>query len=430
MLYSRFDLPARPAAAPAEQRYSENGVITLNQPSGATYSWRSRQMLSGLFMFAALLLLAFVAGFGAHWLLTRAPLTASPAQPSTLLISDAQRLLHDNFLGAQPDEATQVYGAVRGLVQTYQDPYTVFIEPQPRAREKDQLRGRFGGIGATINISDTGQVFLAPMPGRPAEKAGVQANDELLAVDGKPVSGKNRDEVVDMVRGEVGAKVTLRIARAGVAQPLDIVVTREEIENPSVEWRLLADDPRTGYVALHIFGERSAQELKDAINDLRRQGAQRLIFDLRHNPGGLLETAVDVASQFLASGRVLTERRADSEKVYDVRGDGVARDLPLVVLTDEGTASAAEIVAGALQDAKRAPLIGSKTFGKGSVQLVFDLRDGSSLHVTTARWFTPAQQQIDGKGLTPDVPVTADAATAGGDAALEAARAWFARPAP
>ena len=122
-------------------------------------------MLSGLFMFAALLLLAFVAGFGAHWLLTRAPLTASPAQPSTLLISDAQRLLHDNFLGAQPDEATQVYGAVRGLVQTYQDPYTVFIEPQPRAREKDQLRGRFGGIGATINISDTGQVFLAPMPG-------------------------------------------------------------------------------------------------------------------------------------------------------------------------------------------------------------------------------------------------------------------------
>ena len=273
-------------------------------------------MLSGLFMFAALLFLAFAAGFGAHWLLTRTSLSANQAQASMTLITDAQGLLHDNFLGSQPDEAAQAYGAMRGLVQTYQDPYTVFIEPQPRAREKDQLRGRFGGIGATISMSTTGQIFLAPMPGRPAEKAGIQANDELLAVDGKPVAGKNRDEVVDMVRGEVGTKVTLRISRDGAGQPLDIVVTREEIENPSVEWRLLANDPRTGYVALHIFGERSTQELKDAINDLRRQGAQRLIFDLRHNPGGLLETAVDVASQFLASGRVLTEQRADLSLIH------------------------------------------------------------------------------------------------------------------
>lgn len=426
MLYFPFGVPTHPTAVIADTRDLANGLFTLNEPSQPTYSWRSREMLSGLFMFTALLVLAFAAGFGAHWLLTRAPLPTSQPQASMNLITDAQRLLHDNFLGSQPDEAAQTYGALRGLVQSYQDPYTVFIEPQPRAREKDQLRGRFGGIGATINISSTGQIFLAPMPGRPAEKAGIQANDELLAVDGKSVSGKNRDEVVDMVRGEVGSKVTLRISRASAAQPLDIVVTREEIENPSVEWRLLENDPRTGYVALHIFGERSAQELKDAIKELRAQGAQRLILDLRHNPGGLLEAAVDVASQFLTSGRVLTEQRADSQKDYDVRGDGAARDLPLVVLTDEGTASAAEIVAGALQDAKRAPLIGGKTFGKGSVQLVFDLRDGSSLHVTTARWFTPAHQQIDGKGLTPDVPVAAGGD--GNDPVLAAALAWFDKP--
>ncbi|MGB4977962.1 MAG: S41 family peptidase [Anaerolineae bacterium] len=400
----------------------------MNEPSRPTFSWRSREMLSGLFMFVALLFLAFAAGFGAHWLLTRASGAASNAPSSVTILTDAQRLLRDNFLGQPPAETTQVYGAIRGLVETYQDPYTVFIEPQPRAREKDQLRGRFGGIGAYVAVSTTGQVFLTPMPGRPAEKAGIQANDELLAVDGKSVSGKNRDEVVDMVRGEVGTQTTLRIGRVGADQPFDLVVTREEIENPSVEWRLLENDPRTGYVALHIFGERSVQELKDAINDLRGQGAQRLILDLRHNPGGLLETAVDVASQFLASGRVLNERHADSETTYDVRGAGVARDLPLVVLTDEGTASAAEIVAGALQDAKRAPIIGAKTFGKGSVQLVFDLRDGSSLHVTTARWFTPAYQQIDGKGLTPDVPVATGDAAAGGDPVLDAALAWFDKP--
>ncbi|MFZ2519588.1 MAG: S41 family peptidase [Anaerolineae bacterium] len=400
----------------------------MNEPSRPTFSWRSREMLSGLFMFTALLFLAFAAGFGAHWLLTRASGTASDAPSSVTILTDAQRLLRDNFLGQPPAETTQVYGAIRGLVETYQDPYTVFIEPQPRAREKDQLRGRFGGIGAYVAVSTTGQVFLTPMPGRPAEKAGIQANDELLAVDGKSVSGKNRDEVVDMVRGEVGTQTTLRIGRVGADQPFDLVVTREEIENPSVEWRLLENDPRTGYVALHIFGERSVQELKDAINDLRGQGAQRLILDLRHNPGGLLETAVDVASQFLASGRVLNERHADSETTYDVRGAGVARDLPLVVLTDEGTASAAEIVAGALQDAKRAPIIGAKTFGKGSVQLVFDLRDGSSLHVTTARWFTPAYQQIDGKGLTPDVLVVTGDAAAGGDPVLDAALAWFDKP--
>ncbi len=377
-------------------------------------------MASGLALFGALLLLAFVAGFGSHWLLARVGPGGATTNDLSLL-SDAQSLLQDNFLGGPPPAATQLYGAMRGLVQTYQDPYTVFIEPQPRAREKDQLRGRFGGIGAYITVNDAGQVLLAPMPGQPAAKAGLQANDELLAVDGTPVSGKSRDEVIDMVRGEVGTKVTLRLRR-GDAPPFDLIVTRAEIESPSVEWRLLEEDPQTGYVALRIFGERSADELRQAIEALRQQGAKRLILDLRHNPGGLLETAVDVASQFLASGRVLNEQRADSTKAYDVRGDGAARDLPLVVLTDEATASAAEIVAGALQDAKRAPLIGSKTFGKGSVQLVFDLRDGSSLHITTARWLTPANQQIDGKGLTPDVPV----APGDGDPVLAAALAWFA----
>lgn len=395
-------------------------------PNPPTSPWRSRQLLSGFFVLGALLLLAFAAGFGAQWLIARTAAATAEA-PSYQLLHEAQGILEDNFLGQTPNAQTQVYGAIHGMVETYHDPYTVFIEPQPRARERDQLRGRFGGIGAQITISTTGQVFLQPLPDKPAARAGIELNDELLAVDGVDIAGKSADEIVDLVRGEVGTRVTLRLRRAGVDAPFDVAITREEIENPSVEWRLLEQDPTTGYIALHIFGERTAAELRTALEDLHAQGAQRLILDLRHNPGGLLEAAVDVASQFLKGGLVLSEQKANDEtKTYPVRGGGLATDIPLAVLTDEATASAAEIVAGALQDAGRAPLIGRKTFGKGSVQLVFDLTDGSSIHVTVARWLTPGNHQIDGTGLTPDVPVATENAPAGSDPDIAAALAWWA----
>jgi carboxyl-terminal processing protease len=388
-------------------------------------------MLSGFFVLGALLLLAFTVGFGTHWAITRAG-SATTEAPSYQVLREAQVILEDNFLGTVPDAETQSYGAIQGVVKTYNDPYTVFIEPQPRELERDQLRGRFGGVGAQIIISTTGQVFLEPVPDKPAAKAGVQPNDELLAVDGQDVTGKTSDEVVGLVRGEVGTQVTLRLRRAGTAEPFDVVVTREEIENPSVEWRLLEQDPTTGYIALRIFGERTVDELRTALQELQTQGAQRLVLDLRHNPGGLLQAAVDVASQFLADGLVMSERKANDEvKTYPVRSGGLATDIPLVVLTDEATASASEIVAGALQDADRAPLIGRRTFGKGSVQLVFDLSDGSSIHVTVARWLTRGGQQIDGTGLEPDVPVAVENAPAGSDPDLAAALDWFARtPAP
>lgn len=390
-------------------------------------SWRSRQLFSGFLVLSVILLLAFAGGFGTHWLITRMGEATTDA-PSYRLLREAQGILEDNFLGTVPDGETQSYGAIKGVVQTYEDPYTVFIEPQPRQLERDQLRGRFGGIGAQINISTTGQVFLEPQPGKPAARAGVQLNDELLAVDGQEVTGKTSDEIVGLVRGEAGTQVTLRLRRDGQAEPFDLAVTREEIENPSVDWRLLEQDPTTGYVALRIFGERTIDELRTALQELQDQGAQRLVLDMRHNPGGLLESAVDVASQFLESGLVLSERRASGEdKTFAVRSGGLATTIPLVVLTDEATASAAEIVAAALQDADRAPLIGRKTFGKGSVQLVFDLSDGSSIHVTVARWLTRAGQQIDGTGLSPDVPVTLDNVPAGSDPDLEAALDWFAR---
>jgi carboxyl-terminal processing protease len=200
--------------------------------------------------------------------------------------------------------------------------------------------------------------------------------------------------------------VVLTVEREGAADPIDLTVVRAVIETPSVFWRILEENPTIGYIQLTSFTERSNDELGQAIDELTEQGAKSFILDIRGNGGGLLETAVDVASQFLDDGVVLQEnRKNEGERVYEARGQGKALDQPLVLLVNGGTASASEIVAGALQDRNRAPLIGEKTFGKGSVQLIYELSDDSRLHVTVAKWFTPNNNAIDGVGLVPDIEV-------------------------
>jgi carboxyl-terminal processing protease len=200
--------------------------------------------------------------------------------------------------------------------------------------------------------------------------------------------------------------VTLTIQREGVENTLDITIERAPIETPSAQWRILEQAPKIGYIQLTSFTERSNKELSRAFQELTAQGAESYILDLRGNGGGLLETAVDVASQFLRDGVILREdRKNEGERVYDVRPGGKVLDQPLVLLVNGGTASASEIVAGALQDYKRATLIGEKTFGKGSVQLIYELSDASRLHVTVAKWFTPNNNAIDGTGLKPDIEV-------------------------
>jgi carboxyl-terminal processing protease len=200
--------------------------------------------------------------------------------------------------------------------------------------------------------------------------------------------------------------VTITVERPGADEPIDITIERAVIETPSAQWRILEEAPTIGYIQLISFTERSNKELNKAFAELSAQGAEGYILDLRGNGGGLLETAVDVASQFLREGVVLREdRKNEGERVYEVRSGGKALDQPLVVLVNGGTASASEIVAGALQDYKRGTLIGEKTFGKGSVQLIYELSDASRLHVTVAKWFTPNNNAIDSKGLTPDIEV-------------------------
>ena len=214
------------------------------------------------------------------------------------------------------------------------------------------------------------------------------------------------DDVVNQIRGEVGTEVTLTVRRQGSDDPVVIVITRSIIETPSADWRVLDENPDIGYMRLSAFTERSPSEIETAITELTEQGASSFILDLRGNGGGLLDAAVAVASEFLSEGVVVREdRQNEGEREYSVRSGGNLLDAPLVLLVNGGTASASEIVAGALQDYDRATLIGEKTFGKGSVQLIYELSDNSRLHVTVAKWFTPNGNKIEGTGLTPDVEV-------------------------
>ena len=340
-------------------------------------------------------------------------------------------LLDRSFVGEIPSAQAQAYGAAHGLTAAYADPYTVFVEPIAREIERDELRGQFGGIGAYMARNDAGDLVVTVMRDRPAARAGIQDGDILLEVDGKPVTttGMKVEEIVTLVRGDVGTRVQLKLKRAGQAEPFIVEVVRERIETPSVETRVLDKDKRIGYARIGLFGERTSRELQAGLAELAAQGVDKLVLDLRGNGGGLVDAAVDTASQFLKEGVVLRElKRGDQERFYPVKSvKSPAQGWELVVLTDGGTASASEIVAGALRDYGRATLIGEKTFGKGSVQEVHEFSDGSSLHVTVARWLTPNRHEIDKIGLVPDVEVGITGADrdAGHDPQLARAQAWL-----
>ena len=372
-------------------------------------------MLSGrttkIFLLALVVTGMVIVGYGAGiataWLLMHDRSASTEEAAEFGVFWEAWHLVEDRFFGDLPDMQYVAWGAIRGALGTLEDPHTTFLEPQPRQREREDLSGRFGGIGAYVAQAEDGSIVLDPMPGLPAEQAGVQEGDRLIRVDDTEITADMTvDDVVTLIRGELGTMVRLTLAREGQTEPIVVQVERQEIPTPSVEWRMVEGEEGVGYVRLTIFSGRTKGELQDALADLREQGMTRLILDLRGNGGGLLDSAIDVASEFLAGGVVAyqTEKGKEAQPFSASRG-GAFTDGPLVLLVDGGSASASEIVAGALQDRDRAVLIGQKTFGKGSVQSVHDLSDGSSVHITYAKWITPARRQIDGEGLTPDVEV-------------------------
>jgi carboxyl-terminal processing protease len=325
---------------------------------------------------------------------------------------EAWERVEEHFFGEVPPPQARTYGAIRGSLALL-DPYTVFVEPVPRELEQDRLRGAYGGIGVAVWRDDEGRIALSPYPDAPAERAGLARGDVLLAIDGEPLpEAATESEVEVRLRGEVGTEVLLTVSRSD-ASSFEVAIEREVIEVPSLTWHM--ETAATGYVHVMRFTDRTDDELAVALERLSEAGASRLVLDLRENRGGLLEPAVAVAGQFLEEGDVVLHQESEGQtralrartlraRTFRVESAG---DLttPLAVLVDGGTASAAEIVAGALQDQGRAVLIGTTTFGKGSVQEIYDLSDGSSLHVTTAVWLTPDRHRIDKQGLTPDVVV-------------------------
>ena len=274
-------------------------------------------------------------------------------------------------------------------------------------KEREKFRGNFGGIGATLQRNEEGDLILTPIAGNPAEKAGVLAGDILTTVDGAEISQElTVEEIAELIRGEEGTEVVLSVIHPGEEEAAEITIVRATILLPSVSHRLLPEDVTIGLIQLSRFSNESAGEISDAVEDLQGQGANKLILDLRHNPGGLLNAAVEVSDLFLSDGPIVIQiSKNDDERIFEANDETIAENLPMVVLVDEVTASSSEIVAGALQDRGRASLIGVNTFGKGSVQLVHYLNDGSSVHVTSSRWFTPNRHMIDQQGLEPDIAV-------------------------
>jgi carboxyl-terminal processing protease len=339
------------------------------------------------------------------------------------LFLEAWRLLKAQFYGDLPQGKEVTYDAIRGLVERLGDQHTAFIDPKAAALFNSDMEGSFEGIGAQVELAEGGGVRLKYLyPEQPAAKAGLLAGDIVLAVDGKDISKITLLEAISLIRGPRNSKVVLSIRR-GEQAPFDVTVVRDRIEIPVVETKSLGDG-KIEYISLREFSSIAPNRLADAVNQALARKPKGLILDLRGNPGGLLDASVRIGSYFVPQGPIVIERKKDgAEKVFERQGRYLLGETPLVVLVNGGSASASEIVAGAIQDAGTGVLIGEKTFGKGSVQLPNALSDGSQLRVTIARWFTPKDRGIHGSGLEPDIKVelTQDDMAAGRDPQLDRA---------
>jgi carboxyl-terminal processing protease len=316
------------------------------------------------------------------------------------------QLVHDQYVDQPVDDVALMRGAIRGMLESLGDSHTSYLDPANAAHLDAQLNGdQYEGIGAWVDTSSDFLSIISPIPGSPAEKAGLRPGDKVIAVDGEDVTGIDGEQVRERILGPKGSTVKLTIRRQSVEQPLDFEIVRDSIVVPTVVGKTL--DGNIAYVHLYTFGDTTAQDLHDELQRLLDQKPQGLILDLRNNGGGYLDTAIAVASEFIGDGAVMYEVYGDGKRItFDAQPGGLATKIPLVVLINQGSASASEIVAGAVQDRGRGKLVGATTFGKGSVQTVVSLlNDQGEARVTVARWLTPAERTINGVGLTPDVKV-------------------------
>lgn len=331
------------------------------------------------------------------------------------------RMLDRHYVDPKALEVDELrFGAIQGLVEGLKDPYSAFMTPKESSDFQESLQGTLEGIGAELTLRDGMIVVVAPLKGSPAQKAGLIPLDIITKVDGNPIDGFSLSDAVQAIRGPKGSEVILTVFRPSTSETLDLPITRDQIHVPSVEHEVLRTGSGTvGYIALNQFGDETTHEARTALMALREEPIEGLILDLRFNGGGYLEGAIDIASFFLKQGKIVSvHRRGTERETHFAFGDPILPDIPMVVLINEGSASASEIVAGALQDNGRATIMGVKSFGKGTVQEVMDLPGGSSLRVTVAKWHTPNGKDLSKEGVKPDIEVPLDmkAYTAGFDA--------------
>lgn len=371
-------------------------------------------------IFVVVVLVALAAGFGGGIWFQREQGTNSDSQPISRefvnqqvgqpagvdfsLFWDVWESLNSKFVDKSKIDAKKaLYGAISGMVDSVGDPYTVFFEPDTSKKFKEEIQGAFGGVGIELGKRNDVLTVIAPLKDTPAFRAGIQSGDRVIKIDSTSTEGMSVEEAVNLIRGKKGTKVVLTVIRDD--QPKDYELVRDTIKVPTVEWKMV--DDRTALLQVYSFNENVDAQFRNAAQEILKSKATRLIVDLRNNPGGLLDSAVNLAGWFMDSGKVVTIEDFGNghSNEFKTSGNGALKNLPTIVLLNKGSASASEILAGALHDNRAIKIVGQKSFGKGSVQELEPYNDGSSLKVTVAKWLTPNGISISEKGIEADVPV-------------------------
>jgi carboxyl-terminal processing protease len=339
-----------------------------------------------------------------------------------LVLNQAYSILLNHAYLDLPESKSLEYGMIRGMLQASGDPYAIFQEPAQHELESNNLQGSFGGIGVELTRNQDGDILVYPIVGSPAHHAGIQDGDQLISVDDLNLSPETPfDDIKAAIRGPVGDIVKISVIRNPDDTHLDFPIRRALIHLPSVTWHIAPDNPTIGIINVNIIAESTSDEIQNAIKEMQGKGSNLFILDLRDNGGGLLTAGVDITKLFLENGSILEQQyRGKKVETFDVKSPGQFFDLPLILLINHNTASAAEIVAGAIQVDDRALLVGQPTFGKDSIQLIFNLQDDSSLHVTAAKWWIPGlSPALTDIGLQPDIAIIPD--DSGEDLVMKAA---------
>ncbi|MGZ8887907.1 MAG: S41 family peptidase [Nitrososphaeraceae archaeon] len=322
---------------------------------------------------------------------------------------ESLNLIRNEFIEKDLDLNKITQGAIQGMLKALDDPYTRYMDPQAFKREQeDMFLGYFGGLGIIISIKDDQIIIISPIEDTPAYKAGIKAGDKIIEIDGKSTEGMGLDDVVNILRGEKGTEVTIGIKREKVEEILKFNIIRDIIEVQAVKEKIIGEKNNIGYIRITTFNVNTKPELEEVLGGFNKDSnIKGIILDLRNNPGGLLDSAIEVASEFIKEGAIVHIKDREGVKVTIPSKGNNYPQWPLIVLINEGSASASEIVSGAIQDSKRGKLLGEKTFGKGVVQQVFNLSDGSGVVITTSEYFTPNERSINHIGIEPDILIEA-----------------------